>query len=217
MKTNTLDIDTQALRHRILDLAMQGKLVKQNPSDEPASVLLNKIKAEKTELVKKSKPLPEINDGEKPFVIPENWEWVRLAWVIALTSGRDLPKSQHLTNNSVPDSIPYITGASNINDNTGKITINEWTTDTSTVASAGDILISVKGTVGKITQLRLKKAYIARQIMAISHTRSLSNDYLISYLRWYVTKLRSKARSMIPGISRNDILSSPIPLPPLSE
>ena len=64
MKTNTLDFDAQALRERILDLAMRGKLVPQDPNEEPASVLLEKIKAEKEELVKekkikKSKPLPQ--------------------------------------------------------------------------------------------------------------------------------------------------------------
>ena len=83
MKTNTLDFDAQALRDKILDLAMRGKLVPQDPNDEPASVLLEKIKAEKAELVKekkikKSKPLPEITDDEKPFDIPDSWEWVRL-------------------------------------------------------------------------------------------------------------------------------------------
>lgn len=82
MKTNTLDFDAQALRERILDLAMRGKLVPQDPSDEPASVLLEKIKAEKEELVKekkikKTKLLPEITDDEKPFDIPDSWEWVR--------------------------------------------------------------------------------------------------------------------------------------------
>ncbi len=83
MKTNSLDFDAQALREKILDLAMRGKLVKQDPNDEPASVLLEKIKAEKAELVKagkikKSRALPEITDEEKPFDIPDSWKWVRL-------------------------------------------------------------------------------------------------------------------------------------------
>ena len=54
MKTNTLDFDAQALRERILDLAMRGKLVPQDPNDEPASVLLEKIKTEKAELIKEN-------------------------------------------------------------------------------------------------------------------------------------------------------------------
>ena len=80
MKTNTLDFDAQALREKILDLAMHGKLVPQDPNDEPASVLLEKIKAEKEQLIKekkikKSKPLAPITDDEKPFDIPDSWEW----------------------------------------------------------------------------------------------------------------------------------------------
>ncbi len=83
MKTNSLDFDAQALREKILDLAMRGKLVPQDPNDEPASVLLDKIKAEKAELIKekkikKTKSLPPITDEEKPFDIPDSWEWVRL-------------------------------------------------------------------------------------------------------------------------------------------
>lgn len=98
MKTNSLDFDAQALREKILDLAMRGKLVKQDPNDEPASVLLEKIKAEKAELVKekkikKSKPLPEITDDEKPFDIPESWEWVRLGDIVFNYDGQRIPVS----------------------------------------------------------------------------------------------------------------------------
>ena len=98
MKTNTLDFDAQALRERILDLAMRGKLVPQDPNDEPASVLLEKIKAEKEELVKekkikKSKPLPAITDDEKPFNIPDSWEWVRFSELFNIEGGSQPPKS----------------------------------------------------------------------------------------------------------------------------
>lgn len=92
MKTNTLDFDAQALREKILDLAMRGKLVPQDPNDEPASVLLKKIKAEKEQLIKekkikKSKPLAPITDDERPFDIPDSWEWVRLRDVGEIISG----------------------------------------------------------------------------------------------------------------------------------
>lgn len=75
------------LKTKVLDLAMRGKLVKQDPNDEPASILLEKIKAEKAELVKekkikRSKSLPPITDEEKPFNIPDSWEWVRLGDIL---------------------------------------------------------------------------------------------------------------------------------------
>ncbi|MDM4994940.1 restriction endonuclease subunit S [Escherichia coli] len=72
------------LRELILELAVRGKLASQDPNDEPASELLKRIAAEKAELVKqgkikKQKPLPEISEEEKPFELPEGWEWVRIS------------------------------------------------------------------------------------------------------------------------------------------
>ena len=104
MKTNSLDFDAQALREKILDLAMRGKLVKQDPNDEPASVLLEKIKAEKAELVKegkikKNKPLPEITDDEKPFDIPDSWEWVRLGDLFTIFNGKAFIKIKIIEEN----------------------------------------------------------------------------------------------------------------------
>src|SRR5574343_1705435 len=71
------------LRELILTLAVQGKLGPQDPADEPASVLLQKIRAEKDRLIaegkiKRDKPLAEIAEEEKPIELPEGWEWVRL-------------------------------------------------------------------------------------------------------------------------------------------
>ena len=76
----------QQLKNSILQMAVQGKLVEQNPDDEPASVLLERIKAEKQELIKtgkikKGKPLPEITEDEILFDIPDSWEWVRLSQI----------------------------------------------------------------------------------------------------------------------------------------
>ena len=81
MKTNSLDFDAQALREKILDLAMRGKLVKQDPNDEPASVLLEKIKAEKEELVREKKiKKRELNlpKFDKPSDLPAGWVITKL-------------------------------------------------------------------------------------------------------------------------------------------
>ena len=76
------------LRELILTLAVQGKLVPQDPADEPAGVLLQKIRAEKDRLIaegkiKRDKPLAEIAEEEKPFELPQGWEWVRLGDICA--------------------------------------------------------------------------------------------------------------------------------------
>ncbi len=89
---------------------MRGKLVKQDPNDEPASELLKKIKAEKAELIKekkikKSKPLPPITDDEKPFDIPDSWEWVRLGDVITTVNGdrgKNYPGRKYWQSEGVP-------------------------------------------------------------------------------------------------------------------
>ncbi|USR76081.1 restriction endonuclease subunit S [Photobacterium damselae] len=80
------------LRELILELAVRGKLVPQDPSDEPASVLLERIAAEKAQLVKekkikKPKNLPEISDEEKLFELPLGWEWAKLGNVATLKGG----------------------------------------------------------------------------------------------------------------------------------
>ncbi|WEE22075.1 restriction endonuclease subunit S [Aeromonas caviae] len=83
------------LRELILELAVRGKLVPQDPSDEPASVLLERIAAEKARLVKegkikKPKALPEISEEEKPFELPAGWEWSMLAEIAAINPRNEI-------------------------------------------------------------------------------------------------------------------------------
>lgn len=79
----TTQASIDALKQTILQLAVMGKLVPQDPSDEPASALLERITAEKAQLIKekkikKEKPLPAISEEEKPFELPQGWVWCRL-------------------------------------------------------------------------------------------------------------------------------------------
>ncbi|EEX2584789.1 restriction endonuclease subunit S [Escherichia coli] len=83
------------LRELILELAVRGKLVPQDPNDEPASELLKRIAAEKAVLVKqgkikKQKPLPEISEEEKPFELPEGWEWATLTRIAEINPKIDV-------------------------------------------------------------------------------------------------------------------------------
>jgi type I restriction enzyme S subunit len=78
----TTEASIDALKQTLLQLAVMGKLVPQDPNDEPASELLQRIKAEKEKLVKagkvkKEKPMAEITEEEKPFALPVGWEWAR--------------------------------------------------------------------------------------------------------------------------------------------
>lgn len=84
----TTEASIDVLKQTILQLAVMGKLVPQDPSDEPASELLKRIEQEKAQLVKegkikKQKPLPPVSDDEKPFELPMGWEWCRIGEIIA--------------------------------------------------------------------------------------------------------------------------------------
>ena len=162
------------------------------------------------EKVGKNKPIC-IAD-EVPFDIPDSWEWARLGSVIELQSGQDMTPDKYNDNGN---GIPYITGASNIID--GTVIINRWTTCGKAFAHRGDILLTCKGTVGTMAILQEEIVHIARQIMAIRPIENLYVPYIQLVLETMVENLKAAAKSMIPGISRNDVLTSLFPVPPLNE
>jgi len=220
---------------KILDLAIRGQLVPQNPDDEPASVLLERIRAEKEELIKQGKIKRDkkksvifkgddnsyyekignkVNciDEEIPFELPEGWAFIRLKIAWELISGRDLSPSEY---NDKNDGIPYITGASNFRN--GHISLVRWTTVPQVITRRGDLLLTCKGTIGEIAHNNFGEAHIARQIMAIRNIYSLNVDFLALCIEYSMTKIKQAAKGLIPGISREDILNLVIPIPPIKE
>ena len=150
-------------------------------------------------------------DEEVTFEIPQGWEWCRLRDVIQLLSGRDLEPSMY---NSSQKGIPYITGASNFNNE--NLIVNRWTQTPVTVSEEGDLLITCKGTIGTMAFNNIGSIHIARQIMAI-HSKDVDLHYLKLYFELNIGTLESQANSMIPGISREVVLNSLVPIPPLQE
>ena len=224
----------EQLRKSILQLAIQGKLVPQDSNDESASVLLERIRAEKQQLIKEGKIKKDKNDSvifkgddnryyekvgsevkditdDLPFEIPDSWVWCRLNDIIILISGTDLSPDKYNSNNK---GIPYITGASNFINSI--LNINRWTEHPTAISNKGDLLITSKGTIGEMAYNNVGVIHIARQVMAI---RSLYHfvSYIRILLETYITSLKEAAKSMIPGISRQDILQCYFPLPPLAE
>ncbi len=235
---STIEDDKAALadyvvkaKSKILGLAIRGQLVPQDPADEPASVLLERIRAEKEELIKQGKikrdkkesfifrgednsyyekigdKVENISD-EIPFELPDGWFFVRLKELWELISGRDLSPSEY---NADGVGIPYITGASNFVD--GKVELARWTTSPQVITEAGDLLLTCKGTIGGMAFNDFGNAHIARQIMAIRNTFALNLEYLALCMRFYINAIKDAAKGLIPGISREDILNLILPVP----
>ncbi len=208
----------QRLREMVLQLAVMGKLVEQHPDDGPASELLKSIETKKEELLKagelkKQKPFSKVIKSNISNTIPESWIWCRFGTIWELISGRDLKPSQY---NDTQNGIPYITGASNIENS--NLYINRWTESPAVISKTNDLLISCKGTIGKTAFNIIGDIHIARQIMAIrKYANNISRFYLKIWLDGFVLRLVEKSKSIIPGFSRADLLSAPFPLPPLEE
>jgi type I restriction enzyme S subunit len=215
----TTEESIDQLKQTILQLAVMGKLVPQDPNDEPAAELLKRIAEEKTQLVKekkikKQKALPPISEDEKPFELPSGWEWCRLGEVTNLVSGQHLKPSEY-TENSEANSVPYITGPAEF----GNIypTFSKYTLEKRALAQAGDILITCKGAgLGKLNRTKQTMA-ISRQLMAIEPVL-LDSDFLYNVLDCQYDYFQSKGVGIaIPGISRDDVTHMGVSLPPLSE
>lgn len=184
---------------------MRGKLVKQDPNDEPASVLLRKIKAEKQELIKekkikKTKPLPPITDDEKPFEIPNNWEWVRLGDILTVHSGKNLPKKNLVKNGKY-----IVYGANGIIGNFNKSNTSENT-----------LLIGRVGFYAGVIHITSKEAWVTDNSLVVSESTRLSKKWLyyaLSFLN--LSKLSSQTAQ--PVISGNKIYRTLLALPPLVE
>ena len=226
----------ESTKTKILDLAIKGKLVPQNPDDKPASALLVRIRAEKEALIKQGKLKRDKKESiiyrgddnsyyekkldgstlnissEIPFQIPDSWNYIRLSNFFELLSGRDLTPSEY---NDESNGIPYITGASNFDD--GVIVINRWTTIPQVITQNGDLLVTCKGTVGELSINTFGEAHIARQVMAIRNPFGLNISFIKLCIAYYVELLKHKSKGLIPGISRDDILNLIIPIPPKDE
>ena len=232
-------MDTKALRQKVLDLAIRGKLVPQDPNDEPASVLLERIRQQKQQMVKdgklKAKDIKndtiifvgednlhyeKFADGsvkciedEIPFDLPDGWSWCHYSDVIELYSGQDLTPDRY---NDVGNGIPYIIGASNLEH--GKVIINRWTATPTTHATIGDLLLTVKGSgVGKMAFCNIADAHIARQIMALRCTNAITPQYLYIAISAMLSDITAQANGIIPGIRREIVLGTLLPLPPFHE
>lgn len=206
------------LNQAILQEAVQGKLVPQDPKDEPASELLKRIKAEKAKSGKKEKPLPPIKPEEIPFEIPENWVWCRLG---EITNYGSSPKAEptDLKNDT------WVLDLEDIEKTTSnllcKIRFNERNSlSTKSVFKTGDVLYSkLRPYLDKVI-VADEDGVCTTEILPLKCFADLNPSYLKYALKRadFLKYVNSKTKGMkMPRLGTKEGEMALIPLPPLSE
>lgn len=220
----------EQLKKSVLQYAVQGKLVPQNPQDESATVLLEKIKAEKTQLIKdkiikQDKPLPEIKEEEIPFEIPDSWVWVRLGDIVTIKSSKRVFEKDYVTT-GVPF---YRSKEIGILSRKGEPETNLYISNTLFesikksygVPSIGDLLITSVGSIGNTWIVDDRDFYYKDGNL----TQIMNSEFIyIPYIEYFIksplfTKQISDsvAGTVYTALTIVKFNSLLFPLPPLSE
>ena len=220
-------MDTKKLRQKILDLAIRGKLVPQDPNDEPASVLLERIRAEKERLIKEGKikrgkkstsDTPHY-ENETPFEIPESWVWQKLGDMGTWQSGAT---PSRLNKEYYCGDIPWLkTGDLNdgyIYDIPETITQKALEETSVKLNPSGSVLIAMYGaTIGKVGILTFP-ATTNQACCACVDYQGIEQKYLFFFLLSHKDEfIMLGGGGAQPNISKEKIVDTLIPIPPLSE
>lgn len=218
-------MNAQQLKNSILQEAIEGRLVPQDPNDEPASVLLDKIRKEKAKLVKEKKlkksALKEdpFTDYDKLFTIPVTWAWCKLGWIGDWGAGATPAKGtpEFYTNGT----IPWLrTGELNngiVTDSEIKVTPYALQKCSLRECKVGDVLIAMYGaTIGKVAIAGIELT--TNQACCACTPYQVYNKYLLYYLMANKQRFIDLGEGGAqPNISREKIVTFPFPLPPLAE
>lgn len=225
----TTELSITHLKQTILQLAVMGKLVPQNPTDEPASTLLEKIAKEKTRLVKegeikKQKPLPKISEDEKPFELPEGWEWVRIGDFSVIKGGKRLPKGQSFSEKETPHIYIQVTnmkGGTILRSNLKYISKETHAEIAQYTISKEDLYITIAGTIGDVGVV---PEYFDGMNLTENAAKIIFRDANKSWLQKILSsgftqqQFTEKTNQLAqPKLALHRIASSCIPLPPLAE
>ena len=234
----------QQLKNSILQMAVQGKLVPQDPNDEPASVLLERIRAEKERLIKEKKIKREKNPsvifkgadntpyekiGEEvrsldtPFDIPESWEWIRFKDLVDYSMGKTPPRKE--TEYWSNGTLPWVSIADLVADGTvtgTKECVNSFAAENTfkgKISKAGTLLMSFKLTVGKVSILGID-AFHNEAIISIYPF--VDPDKITTMFLFATLPLLSQSGDTKSAIKGNTLNSDSldallIPLPPIME
>ncbi len=229
--TNNFDLlyttpeNVNDLKQTILQLAVQGKLVPQNPNDEPASVLLEKIKKEKERLlkerkIKKQKPLESIKESEILFEIPEGWVWSRLNDVFDVRDGtHDSPKYQS-TGVPLVTSKNLYTGSLDMSNVKYISEVDYYKIQQRSSVDINDILFAMIGSIGNPVKITTNRAFGIKNVALFKYyNKDLSvPDYLKLFLDANSDFMRNNSAGGVQRfVSLTYLRSFIVPLPPFAE
>ena len=228
----------QQLKNSILQMAVQGKLVPQDPNDEPASVLLERIRAEKERLIKEKKikreknpsvifkgadntPYEKIGDEvhplDTPFDIPESWEWVRHNDLFEISGGSQPPKSKFIS--EARDGYIRLYQIRDYGNNPVPVYIP--ISAASKISQKGDILLARYGaSLGKVFWAEDGAYNVAMaRVIPLYDTELISKEFLFLFYQssLYQSVIHANSRSAQAGFNKEDLSSLLFPLPPRSE
>ena len=192
------------LRRFVLDLAVRGKLVEQDPRDEPASEMLKRIQTEKARLVKtgekrKEEPLPELCNEDRFFKLPSGWGWVRFGEIYSLEYGDNLPAERRSNTGEYP-----VYGSNGIVGSHSVCFVNEPCIVVGRKGSAGALNLSLAGGCC-VTDV----AYYCVPPHGL--------DLAFTFKLFHTLGLDTLGKGIKPGLNRNDAYLLPLALPPLAE
>ncbi|QBJ63529.1 restriction endonuclease subunit S [Pseudoalteromonas sp. DL-6] len=227
--TTTASIDT--LKQTILQLAVMGKLVPQNPTDEPAAKLLERIAAEKAQLIKdkkikKQKPLPEITDEEKPFELPKGWEWVNLGELVTIRGGKRLPKGQVLSREVTPYIYIRVSDMRNGSireDDLHYITEDVQSQISNYIITTDDLYMTIVGaTIGKcgLIPIRFNGMNLTENAARLTPFIGVEKYYLFKYLDSDFAQEQFFDKTKQVGVQKmalNRLSTTKVPLPSVEE
>ena len=223
----------EQLKQTILQLAVMGKLVKQDPNDEPASKLLKKIAAEKVQLIKegklkKQKSLPAISEEEKPFDLPLGWCFVRLLDLCETITKGSSPKWQGVSYTDNPSDTLFITsenvGSYELILSNKKFVENKFNElEPRSILQFGDFLMNiVGGSIGRTAFFNLSNSANINQAVCLirAFNQFIEPNYLLHFfnsqicISYMFSKQVDNARA---NLSMSNISKFIIPLPSLNE
>lgn len=231
----TTEESIDALKQTILQLAVMGKLVPQDPSDESASELLKRIEQEKAQLVKegkikKQKPLPPVSDEEKPFGLPVGWEWCRLAEMSHLSEAGWSPQCESEPRINDEWGVLKISAVTwgEYNPNENKALPHNLNPKKEYEVRERDFLISRANTAELVARSvivpspTVRHLMLSDKIIRYQFTNLVSVEYLnlmnnCSFSRDYYSNVAGGTSSSMKNVSRNQVSMLPIALPPYKE